>query len=109
MMGSLDILRQRFMPAIPEDIRDQFTMLRARRVETQTPIMYIMLLATTPNAAWAGAADLHWGIKYGVPVLLAILCVLGLIENTISRRRHLSLGRAQLIVKKTASVSGWSG
>lgn len=109
MKGPLDILRQRLMPPIPEAIRDQFTMLRARRVETQTPVMYIMLLATTPTAAWAGAADLHWGIKYGMPALLAVLCVLGLIENTISRSRHLSLGRAQLIVKKTASVSGWVG
>ncbi len=84
-------------------------MLRARRVETQTPVMYLMLLATTPTAAWAGSADLHWGIKYGMPALLAVLCVLGLIENKISRSRHLSLRRAQLIVRKTASVSGWVG
>jgi diguanylate cyclase (GGDEF)-like protein len=97
------------MPPIPEAIRDQFTLLRARRVETQTPVMYMMLLATTPTAAWAGAADLHWAIRYGIPVLLAVLCVLGLVENSISRRRHLSLGRAQLMVKKTASVSGWVG
>lgn len=97
------------MPPIPAAIRDDFTLLRARRVETQTPMMYLMLLATTPTAAWAGAADLHWGIKYGMPALLAVLCVLGLIENKVSRSRHLSLRRAQLIVKKTASVSGWVG
>lgn len=97
------------MPPIPEAIRDQFTLLRARRVETQTTVMYFMLLATTPTAAWAGAADLSWGIKYGMPALLAVLCVLGLVENRISRRRHLSLRRAQLMVKKTASVSGWVG
>jgi diguanylate cyclase len=102
-------LRSRLMPPIPEAIRDDFTLLRARRVETQTPVMYLMLLATTPTAAWAGAADLHWGIKYGMPALLAVLCVLGLVENAISRRRHLSLRRAQLIVKKTAGVSGWVG
>ena len=88
MRGSLDILRQRVMPPIPDAIRDQFTILRARRVETQTPMMYLMLLATTPTAAWAGAADLHWAIKYGMPALLAVLCVLGLIENIVSRSRH---------------------
>lgn len=109
MRGISENLRQRLMPPIPEAIRDQFTLLRARRVETQTPMMYIMLLATTPTAAWAGAADLHWMFKYGMPALLAVLCVLGLIENKISRRRNLSLRRAQLIVKKTASVSGWVG
>lgn len=97
------------MPPIPAAIRDDFTVLRARRVETQTPMMYLMLLATTPTAAWAGAADLHWGIRYGMPALLAVLCLLGLVENKVSRSRHLSLRRAQLIVKKTASVSGWVG
>jgi len=109
MRGFFDNLRQRLMPPIPEAIGDQFTLLRARRVETQTPMMYIMLLATTPTAAWAGAADIHWAVKYGMPALLAVLCVLGLIENKISRSRRLSLGRARLIVTKTASVSGWVG
>jgi diguanylate cyclase len=109
MRGLIHNLRSRLMPPIPEAIRDQFTLLRARRVETQTPVMYVMLLATTPTAAWAGAADLHWGVKYGMPVLLAVLCVLGLIDNVASRRRHLSLRRAQLIVTKTARVSGWVG
>lgn len=109
MRGDIASLRQRIMPPIPEAIRDDFTVLRARRVETQSTVMYLMLLATTPTAAWAGAADLHWGIRYGMPALLAVLCVLGLIENRISRRRHLSLRRAQLMVGKTASVSGWVG
>lgn len=109
MRGMLQILRARLMPPIPEAIRDQFTLLRARRVETQTNVMYLMLLATTPTAAWAGSANLHWGIKYGMPALLAVLCVLGLVENAVSRRRRMSLRRAQLMVKKTASVSGWVG
>lgn len=107
MIGVLSSLRQQFMPPIPDAIRDDFTMLRAKRVETQTTIMYLMLLATTPTAAWAGAADVHWGVKYGMPALLAVLCMLGLIENWYSRRRRMSLRRARLIVKKTSSVSGW--
>lgn len=107
MIGVLSSLRQQFMPPIPDAIRDDFTMLRAKRVETQTTIMYLMLLATTPTAAWAGAADVHWGVKYGMPALLAVLCMLGLIENWHSRRRRMSLRRARLIVKKTSSVSGW--
>ncbi len=97
------------MPPIPDMIRDDFTMLRAKRVETQTPMMYLMLLATTPTAAWAGAADVHWLVKYGMPALLAVLCVLGLIENHQSRHRRMSLRRARLIVVKTSRVSGWVG
>ena len=109
MRGAIQKLRQRIMPPIPEAIRDQFTLLRARRIETQTRMMYLMLFATTPTAAWAGAADLHWAIKYGMPAVLAVLCVLGLAENLMSRRRPLSLRRAQIMVKKAASVSGWVG
>jgi diguanylate cyclase (GGDEF)-like protein len=109
MRGTLSKLRARLMPPIPEAIRDDFTILRAKRVETQTPMMYLMLLATTPTAAWAGAADLHWAIRFGMPGLLAVLCVLGLAENLATRNRRMSLGRARLIVAKTAQVSGWVG
>ncbi len=102
-------LRQRLMPPIPAAIRDDFTVLRAKRVESQSPMMYLMLLATTPTAAWAGAADLHWAIRFGMPALLAVLCVLGLLENMVSRKRRLSLRRAQLMVRKTSRVSGGVG
>ncbi|MBA4045128.1 MAG: sensor domain-containing diguanylate cyclase [Erythrobacter sp.] len=106
MIGVASTIRQRLMPPIPAAIRDDFTILRAKRVETQTPMMYIMLFATTPTAAWAGSADVHWAVKFGMPALLAILCVLGMIDNWRSRRRHMSLRRASLIVSKTARVSG---
>jgi diguanylate cyclase len=109
MWGVLVSLRQRIAPPIPDGIRDDFTLLRAKRVETQTPMMYLMLLATTPTAAWAGSADVHWGVRYGLPAMLAVLCLLGLYENHLSRQRSMSLRRARLIVKKTSSVSGWVG
>lgn len=106
MTGVLSSLRARLVPPVPDAIRDDFTILRARRVETQTSMMYLMLLATTPTAAWAGAADVHWSIKFGFPVLLAVLCLLGLLENRMSRQRRMSLRRASLIVQKTSRVSG---
>ena len=107
MIGVISSLRKQLMPPIPDAIRDDFTMLRAQRVETQTPMMYLMLLATTPTAAWAGAADVHWGVRFGLPALLALCCVLGMIENRQSRKRPMSLRRARLMVKKTSRVSGW--
>ncbi|WP_298195308.1 diguanylate cyclase [Novosphingobium sp.] len=109
MTGILTRLRARLMPPIPEAIRDDFTMLRAQRVETQTPLMYLMLLATTPTAAWVGAAQVHWGVRYGVPALLAVLCILGMLENWQSRKRRMSLRRARILVAKTNHVSGWVG
>jgi diguanylate cyclase (GGDEF)-like protein len=102
-------LRQRLMPPVPEAIRDDFTLLRAKRVESQTPMMYLMLLATTPTAAWAGDAAVHWPIRYGLPAVLALVCVLGMIENWQSRQRRMSLRRARIIVDRTAKVSGSVG
>ena len=106
MKGLYSRLRTRVIPPIPESIRDDFTILRAKRVETQTSMMFLMLLATTPTAAMAGGADVHWSIRYGFPALLAVLCVLGLIENWQSRQRRMTLRRATLIVMKTSRVSG---
>lgn len=102
-------LRQRLMPPVPEAIRDDFTLLRAKRVESQTPMMYLMLLATTPTAAWASDAAVHWAIRYGLPAVLALVCVLGMIENWQSRQRRMSLRRARFIVDRTAKVSGSVG
>jgi len=109
MRGLLSKLRGQLMPPIPAAIRDEFTMLRAQRVETQTPMMYLMLLATTPTAAWAGGAAVHWGVRYGLPALLALLCVAGMLENWHSRKRRMSLRRARLLVSKTSSTSGSVG
>jgi diguanylate cyclase len=107
MIGVLSSLRRRLMPPVPSAIRDDFTILRAKRVETQTPMMYLMLIATTPTSAWVGSADVHWVVKFGMPAVLAALCVLGLLDNWKSRQRHMSLRRAQVIVRKTTSVSSW--
>ena len=109
MMGALDNLRQRLAPPIPDAIRHDFTILRAKRVETQNPVMYLMLLAAAPTAAWAGGADVHCAIKYGMPALLEVLCVLGLIKNLDSRCRKMSLTLARLIVMRTSRVSGMVG
>lgn len=109
MRGDLASLRARIVPPIPEAIRDDFTMLRARRVETQTPMMFLMLLATTPTAAWAGAADVHWAVRYGMPALLAVLCAFGMLENHYSRKHRMSLRRARLLVRKTSTTSGGVG
>lgn len=106
MIGAFSSFRQRLLPPIPAAISDDFTMLRAKRVETQTSMMYVMLLATTPTAAWAAAADLHWFVRIGLPVILAMLSLLGLLENWQSRQRRMSLRRAKKIVRKTTRVSG---
>jgi diguanylate cyclase (GGDEF)-like protein len=109
MIGVISSLRHRLMQPIPDAIRDDFTMLRAQRVETQTSMMYVMLLATTPTAAWAGGADVHWFVRFGLPIILAVLCLLGLLENWQSRKRKMSLRRARTIVRKTSRVSGLVG
>jgi len=109
MIAVLSRLRAKLLPPIPDAIRDDFTMLRAQRVETQTPMMYLMLLATTPTAAWAGGAAVHWGVRYGLPALLAVLCVAGMLDNWHSRKRRMSIRRARLLVSKTSSTSGAVG
>jgi diguanylate cyclase len=105
MIGDISNIRARLMPPIPAAISDDFALLRASRVETQTSMMYVMLFATTPTAAWAGDADTHWFVRFGVPVILAVLCVLGLYENWQSRQRKMTVRRARKIVRKTTRVS----
>ena len=53
MTGVYQWLRRRIFPPVPADIRDDIALLRAHRVETLTPALFLTLAATTPTAIYA--------------------------------------------------------
>lgn len=50
MTVAFNRLITRIFPPVPEDIRGDVAILRANRIETLTPMLFLMLAATTPTA-----------------------------------------------------------
>ena len=90
MTGVYHWLRTRFFPPIPDAIRDDVALLRANRVETLTPMLFLMLAATTPTAIYAGVPSVHPVIRIGFPLMLAVIGLLGFVFLIHNRGRRMS-------------------
>lgn len=109
MTGVLNRLITRIFPPVPDAIRDDFAILRANRIETLTPMLFLMLAATTPTAIYAGVATVHPIIRIGFPVTLAIVGVLGFLFLMHNRGRRMSPRRARRMIREASWLSGTTG
>ena len=109
MTGVFHWLRMRFFPPIPDAIRDDVALLRANRVETLTPMLFLMLAATTPTAIYAGVQTVHPVIRIGFPVTLAIIGLLGFTFLIHNRGRRMSVRRARRMIVESTWLSGITG
>lgn len=109
MTGVHHWLRTRFFPPIPEAIRDDVALLRANRIETLTPMLFLMLGATTPTAIYGGVASVHPFIRIGFPVILAVVCLLGFFVLRHNRSRRMSPRRARRVIVESTWLSGTMG
>lgn len=106
MTGVHHWLLQRFFPPIPDEIRDDVAVLRAHRVETLTPMLFLMLAATTPTAIYGGVATVHPFVRIGFPVILAVVCLLGFGVQMHFRGRRISPRRARRMIQEATWLSG---
>src|SRR3546814_4960587 len=102
MTGVYHTLQARFFPPIPDAIRDDVALLRADRVETLTPMLFLMLAATTPTAIYGGVETVHPFIRIGFPVILAVVGVLGFLFLRHNRGRRMSPRRARRIIREAS-------
>ena len=109
MTGVYHWLRTRFFPPIPDAIRDDVALLRANRVETLTPMLFLMLAATTPTAIYAGVPSVHPVIRIGFPLTLAVIGLLGFAFLIHNRGRRMSVRRARRMIVESTWLSGVTG
>lgn len=109
MTGVYSWLRRRFFPPVPDEIRDDVALLRANRIETLTPALFLTLAATTPTAVYAGVATVHPFVRIGFPVILAAVCLLGFLVLWRGRGRRMSPRRARRMIVEATCLSGAMG
>ena len=109
MTGVYHWLRTRVFPPVPDAIRDDVALLRAHRVETLTPMLFLTLAATTPTAIYGGVETVHPFIRIGFPVILAVVSLLGFLILWRNRGRRMSVRRARRVIVESTWLSGTMG
>ena len=109
MTGVFNRLIARIFPPVPDALRDDVAILRANRIETLTPMLFLMLAATTPTAIYAGVATVHPIIRIGFPVILFMVGILGFLFLVHNRGRRMSPRRARRMIRESSWVSGITG
>jgi diguanylate cyclase (GGDEF)-like protein len=109
MTGVYHWLRTRVFPPVPQAIRDDVALLRANRIETLTPMLFLTLAATTPTAIYGGVATVHPFIRIGFPVILAVVSLLGFVILWRNRGRRMSVRRAKRMIVESTWLSGTMG
>ncbi len=109
MTGVTSWLRRRVFPPVPGDIRDDVALLRAHRVETLTPALFLTLAATTPTAIYAGVESVHPVVRIGFPIILASVCLIGVFVLWRNRGRRMSPRRARRVIAESTVLSGIMG
>lgn len=109
MTGGYQWMRERLFPPVPEAIRDDVALLRANRIETLTPMLFLMLAATTPTAIYGGMPEVRPIVRIGFPVILAVVCLLGFGVLMANRGRRMSSRRARRVIREATWLSGTMG
>lgn len=109
MTGVFHWLRQRFFPPIPVAIRDDVALLRANRIETLTPALFLTLMATTPTAIYGSAPGVPAFVRIGLPLILAAACLTGALILFHNRKRSMSVRRARRMISESTWFSGVMG
>lgn len=109
MAGVYNSLIARIFPPVPDAIRDDVAILRANRIEALTPMLFLMLAATTPTAIYAGVGTVHPAIRIGFPVILAVIGILGFLFLRHNRGRRMSPRRARRVIREAGWISGLTG
>lgn len=106
MTAPIALLRRWLFPPIPEVIRDDFAVLRAERIRSQTPLLFITLFLTTPTAIYGASPGLTPFVSIGFPLIMGAACLLGF--TVLMKRRHIPIRPrgARRMISESTWVSG---
>ena len=71
---------QKLIPPIPEAVRDDFAILSATRLQSQSRALFLAMFLTIPLVLYASSSGAEPEVRYGIPVAMAGLCLLGYIS-----------------------------
>lgn len=98
-------IRTRIFPPVPEPVSDEFTILTALEAQIQSRPLLVALLVTVPPAAFASSDGASLWVRYGLPFIMALGCILGLIANYQSTGKIRSVRSARKMITDSTAFS----
>ena len=80
MQSAIRQFLQRLIPPIPEPVRDEFAILSATRLQSQSRALFLAMFLTIPFVLYASSAGADPRIRYGIPLAMASCCLIGFIS-----------------------------
>lgn len=105
MESLVNRVRQRFFPPTPEEIQADFTRLTGSRLQSQSRLLFLALLITTPTATFASSEGASELVRFGIPVVMATACLLGFLSLSRDLRISSSVRRAERLIKESTWTS----
>ena len=96
-------------PPIPDVILGDFKLLRAARLQSQIPLLYLTLLLTIPTTIYGSSQGAPAWVRVGIPVVMATACLARFITWMKKRKQTLDVHSAERMVTGATWVSGSLG
>jgi len=109
MRAKIHSFRQAAFPPVPEEIRGDFTLLRAARLQSQIPLLYLTLFLTIPTAIYGSSEGASPIIRFGIPIFMATMCLFRFFAWMKKRTMPLDVAKAAKMIKAATWVSGSLG
>jgi diguanylate cyclase (GGDEF)-like protein len=96
-------------PPIPEAILGDFKLLRASRLQSQIPLLYLTLLLTIPTTIYGSSQGAPAWVRLGIPVVMGTACLVRFIAWMKKRKIQLDVQSAARMTFGATWVSGTLG
>ncbi|MEP7006853.1 MAG: diguanylate cyclase [Sphingomonas bacterium] len=96
-------------PPIPEAILGDFKLLRASRLQSQIPLLYLTLLLTIPTTIYGSSQGAPAWVRVGIPVVMGTACLARFLTWMKKRKQVLDVQGAAKMITAATWVSGTLG
>jgi diguanylate cyclase len=98
-------LRQLIFPPVPEAIRDDFTLLTAVRMQSQSRLLFLALFLTVPTSIYAASEGASFWVRLVLPLVMGASCFAGFLSLSRDLRISTSVRRARRLIAESTWVS----
>ena len=105
MRTSVQRFLEKLIPPIPEAVRDEFAVLSATRLQSQSRALFLAMFLTVPLVLYASSTGADPAIRYGIPLAMAGCCLLGYISLIKDRNASGSADLARRFIAESTFFS----
>lgn len=105
MRGIIKSLRMTAFPPVPDVIEDDFKLLRAARLQSQIPLLYLTLFLTIPTTIYGSSEGAPSIVRLGLPLVMGVACLFRFFSWMKKRNMAVDVATAGRMISAATWVS----